>query len=71
MPEETYLTTQEAADILGVHRRTIVRMCNERVLKHLRLTPHRIVIAESWLREYVQTQTYQPINLQKENENNE
>lgn len=67
MTEERYLTTQEAADILGIHRRTVVRLCNDRLLKHMRLTPHRIVIAESWLREYVEAQICQPTNL-KENE---
>lgn len=71
MTEDEYLTTQEAADILGVSRRTVSRMCQNRLIKHLRLTPHRVVIAKSWLAEYVEAQTKQPINLQKENENNE
>ena len=72
MSEEKFFTTSEVAEILGVHRRTVDRMCQRRQIKYLRITPRRIVIAESWLKEYLEGQTVAPINEnEKENENNE
>ena len=70
MTEGKYLSTQEVADILGVHRRTVVRLCKERRIKYRQLTPRRIEIAEAWVQEYLDSQTVEPLN-EKENENNE
>ena len=70
MTSEQYLSTQEVADILGVNRRTVVRLCNERKIRHFKPTPQRILIAKPWLDEYMQNQTIEPI-IEKENENNE
>lgn len=68
---ERYLSTQEVADLLGVHRRTVERMCADNRIKYVRLTPRRIGIAETWLQQYLDGQTVEPITNKKENENNE
>lgn len=70
MSEQKMLTTDEVADILGVNRRTVQRLCNERKIRHRRPTPKKIEIAPEWLEEYIQSVTYDP-KQEKENENNE
>ena len=67
---EKFLSTQEVAEILGVNRRTVERMCADRRIRHRRTTPRKIEIAQSWLNEYLDAQTVEPIT-EKENENNE
>lgn len=70
MPEMKMLTTDEVADILGVNRRTVQRLCQERKIKYRRTTPKKIEIAQEWLDEYIKSVTFDP-KQEKENENNE
>ncbi len=70
MTQEKYLTTQEVADRLGVHRRTVARMCKDRKIKYITPTPRKLLIKEDWLQEYLDGQTVEPIT-EKETENNE
>ena len=67
MPENDFLTTDEVAEILGVHRRTVQRLCNERKIQHRRTTPQKIEIKREWLNDYLNSVTIQPITETEEN----
>lgn len=62
MTENDFLSTEEVADILGVDRRTVQRLCSERKIRHRRVTPKKIVIKKEWLDEYLHAVTVEPLN---------
>lgn len=67
MSENDFLTTAEVAEILGVNRRTVQRLCNDRKIQYRRTTPQKIEIKREWLDEYLKSVTVQPITELEEN----
>lgn len=69
MTENDFLSTDEVAEILGVNRRTVQRLCNDRKIRHRRTTQKRIEIKREWIDEYLNNVTIQPIIESEENNN--
>ena len=67
MTENDFLSTEEVADILGVDRRTVQRLCSERKIRHRRVTPKKIVIKREWVDEYLHSVTIEPVNEMEDN----
>ena len=67
MPENDFLTTDEVAEILGVNRRTVQRLCNDRKIQYRKTTPKKIEIKREWLDEYLNSVTIQPITETEDN----
>ena len=61
MTENDFLSTDEVAEILGVNRRTVQRLCNDRKIRHRRTTRKRIEIKREWIDEYLNNVTIHPI----------
>lgn len=67
MTENDFLSTEEVADILGVDKRTVQRLCADRKIKHRRTTPKKIDIKREWVDEYLHSVTVEPVNEMEEN----
>ena len=67
MPENDFLTTDEVAEILGVNRRTVQRLCNDRKIQYRKTTPKKIEIKREWLNDYLNSVTIQPITETEDN----
>ena len=48
-PEQEYLTTEQAAAVLGVPLRSIWDYCRNGTLPHFRLSKKRILIKREWI----------------------
>lgn len=67
-----WLNVKEAADFLGVSDRTVRNLCNERKLKHRRLSERNIQFQIDWLEEFANSLIIEPTGentLKGENEN--
>lgn len=67
MTESEFLNTEQVAEILGVDKRTVQRLCAERKIRHRRTTPKKIEIKSEWVKEYLDSVTVHPITESEEN----
>lgn len=67
MTENDFLSTEEVADILGIDKRTVQRLCADRKIRHRRTTPKKIDIKREWVDEYLKSVTVEPVNEMEEN----
>lgn len=67
MTESEFLNTEQVAEILGVDKRTVQRLCAERKIRHRRTTPKKIEIKSEWVQEYLNSVTIPPITESEEN----
>ena len=56
-----WLNVKEAADFLGVSDKTVRNLCNERKLKHRRLSERNIQFLQEWLDEFANSLIIEPI----------
>lgn len=63
-----YITTREAAEMLGVSDRTVRTLCQSRKIKHERLNGRNIRLRPEWVQAYQESIIIEPI---KEENNNE
>lgn len=68
MENTEWLSTKDAAAYLGVSDRTLRNYCDNRMIKHQRLTQRTIRFKKEWLDEYIDQITVNPIT-QEETEN--
>lgn len=61
-----YITTTEAADLLGVSDKTIRNLCRDRKLKHERLNGRNIRLKPEWLEDYRKSIIIEPIKEENE-----
>ena len=59
---DEYLSPREAAEILGVSDRTVRNLCEQRKLKHRRLSARNIQIKREWLEDYQSSIIIEPVN---------
>ena len=57
---DEYLSPREAAEILGVSDRTVRNLCEQRKLKHRRLSARNIQIKREWLDDYLSSIIIEP-----------
>lgn len=57
-----YLSPREAAKILGVTDRTVRNLCEQRKIKHRRLSARNIQIKKEWLEDYMSSIIIEPEN---------
>lgn len=57
-----YLSPREAAEILGVTDRTVRNLCEQRKIKHRRLSARNIQIKKEWLEDYMASIIIEPEN---------
>lgn len=55
-----YLSPREAAEILGVTDRTVRNLCEQRKIKHRRLSARNIQIKKEWLEDYMASIIIEP-----------
>ena len=68
METNGYMTTKEAADYLHISDRTLRNWCDQRKIRHERLSKRLFRFKKEWLDEYIQSIQIEP---KKENEHND
>ena len=63
-----YITTTEAAEMLGVSDKTIRNLCRDRRIKHERLNGRNIRLTREWVEDYRKSIIIEPIKEEQENE---